>query len=63
MDIAVATARQPDQASIFNYASQAYNNHFFFQGLVSFPPVLPLSLQQPRADNLQKKQSVEVAKR
>ncbi|KAG0124401.1 Manganese/iron superoxide dismutase [Tuber indicum] len=35
MDIAIATARQPDQALIFNYASQAYNNHFFFQGLRS----------------------------
>ena len=54
MDIAVMTARQPDQASIFNYASQAYNNHFFFQGLVNFPPVLPPSLQQLQADNLQK---------
>ncbi|KAG0641083.1 Manganese/iron superoxide dismutase [Tuber brumale] len=35
MDIAIATARQPDQASIFNYASQAYNNHFFFEGLTA----------------------------
>ena len=25
------TARQPSQAAIFNYASQAWNNHFFFQ--------------------------------
>ncbi|PWW76225.1 manganese and iron superoxide dismutase, partial [Tuber magnatum] len=33
MDITIATARQPDRASIFNYASQAYNNHFFFQGI------------------------------
>ena len=29
-----ATARQPDKAHIFNAASMAYNNHFFFRNLV-----------------------------
>ncbi|RPA92172.1 manganese and iron superoxide dismutase, partial [Choiromyces venosus 120613-1] len=45
MDIAVATARQADQASIFNYASQAYNNHFFFQGLCSVPEEITVQFQ------------------
>jgi Fe-Mn family superoxide dismutase len=28
------TARDPAQAMIFNYASMAHNNHFFFSSLV-----------------------------
>ena len=28
-------ARQADQAALFNYASMANNNHFFFKFLVS----------------------------
>lgn len=28
------TALKSDQAHVFNYASQAYNNHFYFQSLV-----------------------------
>ncbi|KAJ4170463.1 hypothetical protein NW754_006601 [Fusarium falciforme] len=31
--IALLTAREPNQAPIFNYASMAHNNHFFFQGI------------------------------
>lgn len=34
MDIAILTARQADLAATFNYASQAHNNHFFFEALV-----------------------------
>jgi Fe-Mn family superoxide dismutase len=38
-DIAIKHARDPDAAPIFNYASMAHNNHFFFQCLspVSVP--------------------------
>lgn len=35
VEIAVLTSRQVDQAAIFNYASQAHNNHFFFDSLVN----------------------------
>ncbi|KAH7328813.1 superoxide dismutase [Stachybotrys elegans] len=31
--ITLMTAREPNQAPIFNYASMAHNNHFFFQGI------------------------------
>jgi len=34
LDITVMTARQADLAATFNYASQAHNNHFFFETLV-----------------------------
>ncbi len=30
----LSTARDPRYASFFNYASMAWNNHFFFKGLV-----------------------------
>ncbi|KAI1443107.1 manganese and iron superoxide dismutase [Annulohypoxylon stygium] len=33
LSIVKATAREPSQAHIFNYASMAYNNHFFFETL------------------------------
>ncbi len=33
-DLLLAAARQPEHASLFNYASMAHNNHFFFHGLV-----------------------------
>ncbi|KAK4226140.1 Manganese/iron superoxide dismutase [Podospora fimiseda] len=32
--IVLATSREPRYASIFNYASMAHNNHFFFKNLV-----------------------------
>jgi hypothetical protein len=38
LDVALMTARQADLAATFNYASQAYNNHFFFETLVPDPP-------------------------
>lgn len=31
--IALMTAREPSKAPVFNYASMAHNNHFFFQGI------------------------------
>ena len=31
--ISFRTARQPSDAAVFNYASQAWNNHFFFRCL------------------------------
>ncbi|KAK4165704.1 Manganese/iron superoxide dismutase [Cladorrhinum sp. PSN259] len=32
-NIVLATSREPRYASIFNYASMAHNNHFFFKGI------------------------------
>ncbi|KAF3764797.1 hypothetical protein M406DRAFT_27960, partial [Cryphonectria parasitica EP155] len=32
-DVAIMTSREPELAAIFNYASMAHNNHFFFDGL------------------------------
>lgn len=34
LDIAFQTSRRPEQAATFNFASQAHNNHFFFEALV-----------------------------
>ena len=30
----LSNAREPDKAALFNYASMAHNNHFFFNCLV-----------------------------
>lgn len=42
----IETARNPQQAAIFNHASMAWNNHFYFQSIVnshSFPSLsIPL---------------------
>ncbi|KAI2466618.1 manganese and iron superoxide dismutase [Annulohypoxylon bovei var. microspora] len=38
LSIVKATAREPSQAHIFNYASMAYNNHFFFENLAKVNP-------------------------
>lgn len=46
LDITVMTSRQADLAATFNYASQAHNNHFFFETLVRrfpYPNLLPHS--------------------
>jgi Fe-Mn family superoxide dismutase len=32
-DILIKTARDPENAALFNYASMAFNNHFYFDGL------------------------------
>lgn len=36
-DIAIQTARNPAEAAVFNHASMAFNNHFFFSGIASAP--------------------------
>ncbi|RDA92655.1 hypothetical protein CP533_1450 [Ophiocordyceps camponoti-saundersi (nom. inval.)] len=48
--IILATAREPKWAPIFNYASMAHNNHFYFSGLspvpgVEVPPTLRKELE------------------
>ncbi|KAH9909344.1 Manganese/iron superoxide dismutase [Xylariomycetidae sp. FL2044] len=35
LQIVKATAREPSTAALFNYASMAHNNHFFFKNLVN----------------------------
>lgn len=47
MDIVVKTSRSPEHAALFNYASMAYNNHFFFKSLVR-PPSPPHSRRNPQ---------------
>ena len=39
-DIVLQTARDPMRANVFNYASMAHNNHFFFNGLSVSPDAL-----------------------
>ncbi|KAL9946090.1 hypothetical protein D7B24_005987 [Verticillium nonalfalfae] len=39
-----ATARDPDQAPIFNHASMAHNTHFFFKTLTPTPKPMPPQL-------------------
>ncbi|KAK4237514.1 Manganese/iron superoxide dismutase [Achaetomium macrosporum] len=40
-DIMLGTAREPDQAPTFNYASMIHNNHFFFKHLSPVPVQIP----------------------
>ncbi|OAA74013.1 Fe superoxide dismutase [Cordyceps fumosorosea ARSEF 2679] len=58
--IALMTAREPNQAPIFNYASMAHNNHFFFQGIAPAPVVMP---EQLRAELEASFSSVETLRR
>ncbi len=44
-DILVGTARSAEDASIFNYASMAHNNHLFFQNLSPTPVAMPETLK------------------
>jgi hypothetical protein len=37
-DIIIQTARDPDQAHVFNVASQLYNNDFFMRSMVRVSP-------------------------
>lgn len=39
-ELLVKYSRRPEMASVFNYASMAHNNHFFFNCLVSSPVCL-----------------------
>jgi len=43
--ISFATAREPSQAAIFNWASMAHNHHFFFNGIASEPAPMSPELQ------------------
>ena len=43
--ISLLTAREPSQAPIFNYASMAHNNHFFFQGIAPEGTPIPDALR------------------
>lgn len=36
-ELLVKYSKRPEMASVFNYASMAHNNHFFFNCLVSIP--------------------------
>jgi Fe-Mn family superoxide dismutase len=49
--IAVQFARDPMQASLFNHASMAHNNHFFYSGLSTDP----VSVDNPSNRRLHKK--------
>ncbi|VUC36120.1 unnamed protein product [Clonostachys rosea] len=44
--IALMTAREPNQAPIFNWASMAHNNHFFFDGITPNPAPIPEVLKR-----------------
>ena len=44
--IALMTAREPIKAPIFNYASMAHNNHFFFQGITPTGTPMPEVLRR-----------------
>jgi Fe-Mn family superoxide dismutase len=50
-DIVIKYARDPSSAPIFNYASMAHNNHFFFQGLAPVETVMPESLKKELEDS------------
>lgn len=43
-------ARDPDSAHIFNHASMAHNNHFFFRALAREPVPMPQDLAEPLAE-------------
>lgn len=45
-DTLVQTARNPDTAALFNYASMAHNNHFFYSSLSPAKVPIPASLEK-----------------
>ena len=46
-DILLQTARSPSTAHLFNYASMAHNNHFFFSSLNPGQTQIPSELNEP----------------
>ena len=40
-NILIKTSRRPEHASLFNHASMAHNNYFFFEGIVSAQQATP----------------------
>jgi Fe-Mn family superoxide dismutase len=59
-NILLATAREPTQAPIFNHASMAHNNHFFFKNLSPRPVAMPSSFKKALEDSFS---SVETLRR
>lgn len=49
-EIAIKYARDPNSAPIFNYASMAHNNHFFFSGLSPTETAMPEPLKEDLED-------------
>ena len=45
-EILLRNARDPNAAPLFNYASMAHNNHFFFQALSPDPTPMPAKVAQ-----------------
>ncbi|KFY28159.1 hypothetical protein V493_03069 [Pseudogymnoascus sp. VKM F-4281 (FW-2241)] len=45
-NLLIKYARQPSMASLFNHASMAHNNHFFFSTLSNETTAMPASLQR-----------------
>ncbi|KAL8787829.1 MAG: hypothetical protein Q9213_002016 [Squamulea squamosa] len=43
-DLLIKYARDPNHAALFNYASAAHNNHFFFESLTPEPTSIPKPL-------------------
>ncbi|KEY70662.1 hypothetical protein S7711_02262 [Stachybotrys chartarum IBT 7711] len=58
--IALMTAREPSQAPIFNYASMAHNNHFFFEGFSPTGTPMPDTLRSELEANFS---SIETLRR
>ncbi|KAL9037417.1 MAG: hypothetical protein Q9180_003727, partial [Flavoplaca navasiana] len=46
-DLLIKYARDPNHAALFNYASAAHNNHFFFETLTPDPTPIPNPLLSP----------------
>lgn len=42
-ELLVKYSKRPEMASVFNYASMAHNNHFFFNCLVRMPSLYTFS--------------------
>jgi Fe-Mn family superoxide dismutase len=45
LPVILSTARDPDKARVFNYASAAHNNHWFFRRLTPNPQPMPDTLK------------------
>ncbi|PWY91243.1 manganese and iron superoxide dismutase [Aspergillus heteromorphus CBS 117.55] len=54
-ELLVKYSRRAEMASVFNYASMAHNNHFFFNCLVSWHPLAGLAPQSPNTTQIPEK--------
>ncbi|KAI1390234.1 manganese and iron superoxide dismutase [Hypoxylon trugodes] len=61
LSILKATAREPSQAPIFNYASMAHNNHMFFQNLANVKAVGQENPENPE-DRIPSRLKIELTK-